>query len=142
MHFPQQGTIKFSFNIPEGWTTHADDPNKTLVVRAAGEAAAMMILTVVDDPKEQGSLQDVARSALKVAKAQDYTREEETRLSGRPGKTFYSTMNLGGVNFNLRMSIFKIATTYLSVTEVTHIGKTEEQHRQLASLGIAINGAK
>jgi len=142
MHFPQQRTIKFSFNVPEGWTTRADDPNKTLVVRAPGEEAAMMILTVIDDPKEQSSLQDVARNALMVAKAKPYTIEKDTSLSGMPGKTFYSTMNLGEVYFNLRMSIFKIGTTYLSATEVTRVGKTQEQHQQLASLGIVINGAK
>jgi hypothetical protein len=142
MHFPQQGTIKFSFNVPQGWTTRTDDVNKTLIVLAPGEEAAMMILTVIDDPKEQGSLQDVARNAFKVAKAEPYTKEEDTSLSGMAGKTFYSTMNSGGVDFNLRMSIFKIGTTYLSATEVTRIGKTEEQHQQLASLGIAINGAK
>jgi len=142
MHFPQQRTIRFSFNVPEGWTTRADDPNKTLVVRAPGEEAAMMILTVIDDPKEQSSLQDVARNALMVAKAKPYTIEKDTSLSGMAGKTFYSTMNLGEVYFNLRMSIFKIGTTYLSATEVTRVGKTRAQHQQLASLGIVINGAK
>lgn len=142
-HFPQQGTIKFSFNVPEGWTTRADDSNKTLVVRAPGAQGAVMVLTVFDAPNEPGSLQDVAKTALEVAKAQPYTKEEDTSLSGVSGKTFYSTTNLGGdVNFNLRMSIFKIGTTYLSATEVTRVGKTEEEHQQLASLGIAIDGVK
>ena len=142
MQFPQQGTVKFSFKVLEGWTTSKDDANKTLVVRAPGEEAPIIVLTVIDDPKELGSLQDVARNALQVAKAQPYTKEEDTSLSGRAGKTFHSTMTSGGVDFNLRMSIFKIGTTYLSATEATRVGKTQSQHQQLASLGLAISGAK
>jgi len=142
MQFPEQGAIKFSFRVLEGWTTSNDDVNKTLVVRAPGEEGAIMVLTVIDDPKEQGSLQDVARTALKVANAEPYTREEDISLSGRVGKAFYSTARLGGIDFNLRMSVFKIATTYLSATEVTRPGKTEAQRQQLASLGIAINAAQ
>lgn len=142
MQFPQQGAIKFSFNLPEGWTTSPDDVNKTLVVRAPGEEPAIMILTVIDDPREQGSLQQVATNALKVAKAQPYTKEEDTSLSGVSGKVFYSTMNAGGADFNLRMRVFKIGTTYMSITEATRAGKTAEQYQQLASLRIAINAAK
>ncbi|TAL36149.1 MAG: hypothetical protein EPN97_06540 [Alphaproteobacteria bacterium] len=142
MSFPDGAAVGFSFDLPEGWTTHNDDANKTLVVRTPGETAAVMILTVIDDKQETGSLEDVARAALEVAKAAPYTKEEDTDISGVPGKAFLSTMSSNGVDFNLRMSIFKIGSTFLSATEATQVTMTEEQQQQLATLGLAINGGQ
>jgi hypothetical protein len=140
MQFPDGAPVSFSFDVPEGWTTHPDDANKTLVVRTPGETAAVMILTVIDDKAETGSLEDVAKAALEVAKAEPYTKEEEMDISGVPGKAFFSTMSSNGVDFNLKMMVFKVGSTYLSATEATQVAMTEEQHHQLAAMGLAING--
>lgn len=140
--FPENASVGFTFDLPDGWTTHPDAVNKTLVVKTPGDAAAVLILTVIDDPAEKGTLADVAKAALEVAKAQPYSREEDTDISGVAGKAFFSTMSSEGIDFNLKMSIFKIGSTYLSATEGTRVATSEAQHQELATLGLAIIGGQ
>ncbi|MEZ0224866.1 MAG: hypothetical protein ACAH83_09955 [Alphaproteobacteria bacterium] len=142
MQFPEKATIGFTFDLPDGWLAALDPPGTTLTVRTPGDNATAMILTVIDDPNEKGTLEDVTKAALEVGKAEPYSKQEDTDISGVTGKTFFSTMSSGGVDFNLRMSVFKIGTTYLTATEATQAGMTEEQHHLLATLGLAITGGQ
>lgn len=142
VQFPENAAVGFTFDLPDGWTTHPDEANKTLVVKTPGDTAAVMILTVIEDPEEKGTLEDVAKSALEVAKAQPYTKEEDADISGVAGKAFFSTMSSNGIDFNLKMSIFRVGSTYLSATEGTRVATSEAQHQELGTMGLAITGGQ
>lgn len=142
MQFPESASLGFSFDLPDGWTTQRDDAHQTLLVTIPGAAPAVMVLTVIDDPAETGTIEDVAKAALEVAKVQPYSKVEDVTLSGTAGKRFYSKTTAEGIDFDVRMAVFKIGTTYLTASEITRVALTEEQHGQFGLLGLSITGAR
>jgi hypothetical protein len=110
VRFPETGAPAFVVVTPDGWTHQPDGDGNMLLI--AGNHTASYALTVGD---YQGTLDDLAKGAMKSAGANVPQNMGPTQISGFRGYMYDTNMvNPTGVHVNVHMVAVKTDDTHMA----------------------------
>lgn len=125
IRYPTETGLALTVYVPDGWTD-TKDPDNNLILAAPTNAIAFSLSLVADD--DGYTLDEFARSALDVAKAQSVTQTGEDMIPPYAGSRYTATMDMNGMSLNLNMIIVKPDEDWVaSATMITGPQTTAEE---------------
>ncbi len=133
VRFPATGNPAFSLRMPDDWTTEEGDDDSLLVASGDHSMAFTLMLETSDEPLDDDLLDEIARVALKVAKAAPAKRKEAASMAGFPGFSYASaTTNDAGTVIRVTLYLVRIDKTHLAVCNRIEAADNSPAQRKIA----------
>lgn len=133
VRFPATGNPAFSFRMPDDWTTDEGDDDSLVVTSADRIMAFTVMLETSTDPFDDDVLDEIAKVALKVAKAAPPKRKEAASISGFQGFSYASaTTNDAGAVVRLTLYLIRIDKTHLAICSRLEAADNSPAQRKVA----------
>ena len=133
VRFPATGDPAFSFRMPDDWTAEEDDLNSLLLVSGDHSTSFSLLLDTSDEPLDDAILDEIARVALKVAKADPAKSKKPASISGFPGFSYTTTTtNKAGVLIRLTLILVRIDATHLASCTMIEAANNSPAQRKSA----------